>query len=65
MAPFLDKISQSLKDEFLEIYMNKVYSMKLPAPYKTNKERNDGITMIPYRMLVAHARKPATIDTRV
>lgn len=65
VAPFLDKISETLKQEFLDIYINKVMTMDLPAPYKSNKERNDGKTLIPFRMLVAYARKPNTEDTHV
>ncbi|XP_037041112.1 uncharacterized protein LOC119077870 [Bradysia coprophila] len=58
IAPFLDEISESLKREFLQIYINKVMTMKLPAPYKSNRERNDGKIIIPFCMLVAHAKKP-------
>lgn len=39
--------------------------MELPAPYKPNKERNDGQTIVPFRMLVAYARKPNTEDVHV
>ncbi|KAG4075107.1 hypothetical protein HA402_013502 [Bradysia odoriphaga] len=63
VVPFLDKVSESLKQEFIQIYNNKVMTMNLPAPYKSNKERNDGKTLIPFCMLVAHARKPSTEDT--
>ncbi|KAG4074696.1 hypothetical protein HA402_008794 [Bradysia odoriphaga] len=65
VAPFLDKISESLKQEFLQIYIDRVMTMNLPAPYKSNKERNDGKTLIPFSMLVAHAKKPSSEDTHV
>ncbi|KAJ6635102.1 Juvenile hormone acid O-methyltransferase [Pseudolycoriella hygida] len=63
VAPFLDHISQSHKDEFLQGYIEKVLTMKLPPPYRSNKERNDKKTIIPFCMLVAHARKPTHAST--
>ncbi|KAG4074700.1 hypothetical protein HA402_008798 [Bradysia odoriphaga] len=65
IAPFLDEISESLKQEFLQIYINKVMTMKLPAPYKSNRERNDGKIIIPFCMLVAHAKKPRPAGAHV
>lgn len=65
VAPFLDKTSDSLKEEFIQIFVNRLMTMNLPAPFKSNKERNDGKTILPFRMLVAYAKKPRTDETDI
>ncbi|XP_037041110.1 uncharacterized protein LOC119077868 isoform X2 [Bradysia coprophila] len=65
VVPFLVKVPESLKQEFLQTYINKVMTMKLPAPFKSNRERNDGKTIIPFCMMVASAKKPSSGDVHV